>query len=153
MQPYAVVSSRCLIQYGTSVDDGDKDLFTQVHRRLMPQLVPCYFFILRLGIISQAFEYREPCRRYRTHVDMGIEEQFILLSLGLATILVRIGVRWRQVGPSGWELDDYLMPFTGVSSPFLTRDLLALQLTSTNKRKAFWRQQSTAHESLLTSCP
>ncbi|KAG5657467.1 hypothetical protein KAF25_006031 [Fusarium avenaceum] len=45
---------------------------------------------------------------------MGIEEQFILLSLGLATILVRMGVRWRQVGPSGWELDDYLMPFTGL---------------------------------------
>jgi hypothetical protein len=54
---------------------------------------------------------------------MGIEEQFILLSLGLATILARIGVRWRQVGPGGWQLDDYLMPFTGVSSPFLTHGL------------------------------
>ncbi|KAI6764474.1 hypothetical protein HG530_008263 [Fusarium avenaceum] len=45
---------------------------------------------------------------------MGIEEQFILLSLGLVTIFVRIGVRWRQVGPGGWQLDDYLMPFTGL---------------------------------------
>jgi hypothetical protein len=46
---------------------------------------------------------------------MGVEEQFILLSLGLTTIGTRIGVRWRQVGPGGWQLDDYLMPFTGVS--------------------------------------
>ncbi|KAF4967688.1 hypothetical protein FSARC_4748 [Fusarium sarcochroum] len=45
---------------------------------------------------------------------MGIEEQFILLSLGLITIGTRIGVRWRQVGPGGWQLDDYLMPFTGL---------------------------------------
>jgi hypothetical protein len=46
----------------------------------------------------------------------AIAEQFILLSLGLVTIFVRIGVRWRQVGVAGWQLDDYLMPFTGVSS-------------------------------------
>ena len=46
----------------------------------------------------------------------AIAEQFILLSLGLVTIFVRIGVRWRQVGIAGWQLDDYLMPFTGVSS-------------------------------------
>ncbi|KAF4455593.1 hypothetical protein F53441_2117 [Fusarium austroafricanum] len=43
-----------------------------------------------------------------------IEEQFILLSLGLVTIGVRMGVRWRQVGPGGFQLDDYLMPFTGL---------------------------------------
>jgi hypothetical protein len=47
---------------------------------------------------------------------MGIEEQFVLLSIGLITIGVRVGVRWRQVGPAAWQLDDYLMPFTGVSS-------------------------------------
>ncbi|KAF4980331.1 hypothetical protein FZEAL_3648 [Fusarium zealandicum] len=46
-------------------------------------------------------------------VDMGIEEQFILLSIGLITIGVRVGVRWRQVGPGGWQFDDYLMPLTG----------------------------------------
>ncbi|KAF5020736.1 hypothetical protein F66182_7238 [Fusarium sp. NRRL 66182] len=44
----------------------------------------------------------------------GIEEQFILLSVGLAAIILRIAVRWRQVGPGGWQLDDYLMPFTGL---------------------------------------
>lgn len=46
---------------------------------------------------------------------MGIEEQFILLALGVAFIGVRVVVRWRQVGPSNWELDDYLMPLVGVS--------------------------------------
>ncbi|KAH7116380.1 hypothetical protein EDB81DRAFT_952986 [Dactylonectria macrodidyma] len=45
---------------------------------------------------------------------MAIEEQFILLSLGLVTIAVRVSLRWQQVGPSGWQLDDYLMPLTGV---------------------------------------
>ncbi|KAH7142647.1 hypothetical protein B0J13DRAFT_636189 [Dactylonectria estremocensis] len=45
---------------------------------------------------------------------MGIEEQLILLSLGLVTIAVRVFLRWQQVGPSGWQLDDYLMPLTGV---------------------------------------
>ncbi|KAJ4178029.1 hypothetical protein NW759_017378 [Fusarium solani] len=44
---------------------------------------------------------------------MGIEEQFTLLSIGLITIGVRIFVRWQQVGPSNWQLDDYLMPLTG----------------------------------------
>ncbi|RGP60312.1 hypothetical protein FLONG3_10920 [Fusarium longipes] len=43
-----------------------------------------------------------------------IEEQFTLLSLGLVTIATRIGVRTRQVGIAGWQLDDYLMPFTGL---------------------------------------
>jgi hypothetical protein len=46
----------------------------------------------------------------------AIEEQFTLLSLGLLTIITRIVVRTRQVGFAGWQLDDYLMPFTGVSS-------------------------------------
>ncbi|KAH8658557.1 hypothetical protein BGZ61DRAFT_486164 [Ilyonectria robusta] len=45
---------------------------------------------------------------------MAIEEQFILLSLGLVTIAVRVALRWQQVGPSGWQLDDYLMPLTGL---------------------------------------
>ncbi|KAG9508169.1 hypothetical protein J7337_001732 [Fusarium musae] len=45
---------------------------------------------------------------------MGIEEQFILLSLGLVTIGVRMGVRIRQIGFGGWQLDDYLMPITGL---------------------------------------
>lgn len=46
---------------------------------------------------------------------MAITEQFILLALGLVTIGVRVFVRWRQVGPSNWQLDDYLMPLVGVS--------------------------------------
>ncbi|KAF5675548.1 integral membrane protein PTH11 [Fusarium heterosporum] len=45
---------------------------------------------------------------------MGIEEQFILLALGLVTIGVRMSVRIRQIGFGGWQLDDYLMPFTGL---------------------------------------
>ncbi|KAK7413336.1 hypothetical protein QQX98_007779 [Neonectria punicea] len=45
---------------------------------------------------------------------MGIEEQFILLSLGLVTIAVRVSVRWQQAGPANWQLDDYLMPLTGL---------------------------------------
>lgn len=46
---------------------------------------------------------------------MAIEEQFILLSIGLATIGVRVGGRWHYAGPANWELDDYLMPLIGVS--------------------------------------
>ncbi|QPC74671.1 hypothetical protein HYE68_005423 [Fusarium pseudograminearum] len=44
----------------------------------------------------------------------AIEEQFTLLSLGLFTIGVRMVVRTRSVGFSGWQLDDYLMPITGI---------------------------------------
>lgn len=47
----------------------------------------------------------------------GIEEQFILLAIGWTFIFVRIFVRWRQVGPAAWSLDDYLMPVVGVSRP------------------------------------
>ena len=50
---------------------------------------------------------------------MGIEEQFILLAIGWVFIFVRIFVRTRQVGITGWQLDDYLMPLAGVS--FLTQ--------------------------------
>jgi hypothetical protein len=46
---------------------------------------------------------------------MATPEQFILLSIGLFTIIVRIIFRWRTVGPGNWQLDDYLMPLTGVS--------------------------------------
>jgi hypothetical protein len=52
---------------------------------------------------------------------MGIEEQFILLSLGLVTIGVRMGVRIRQIGFGEWQLDDYLMPITGVSGAITCR--------------------------------
>ncbi|KAL2826871.1 hypothetical protein BDW59DRAFT_171688 [Aspergillus cavernicola] len=41
-------------------------------------------------------------------------ESFALLGLGLVFILVRIYVRWTQVGPSNFQLDDYLMPLAGL---------------------------------------
>ncbi|KAL2006891.1 hypothetical protein VTN00DRAFT_9559 [Thermoascus crustaceus] len=40
-------------------------------------------------------------------------EGFTLLSLGLVIIGIRVYVRWTWVGPSNFQLDDYLMPFTG----------------------------------------
>lgn len=46
---------------------------------------------------------------------MTTAEQFTLLSIGLFTILVRIYTRWQSVGPASWQIDDYLMPMTGVS--------------------------------------
>ncbi|KAJ6149851.1 hypothetical protein N7471_001050 [Penicillium samsonianum] len=41
-------------------------------------------------------------------------EAWTLLSLALITILVRVGVRWKLVGPSNFQLDDYLMPLAGI---------------------------------------
>ncbi|KAL4926773.1 uncharacterized protein BDV17DRAFT_268551 [Aspergillus undulatus] len=41
-------------------------------------------------------------------------ESFSLLGLGLVFILVRIYVRWTQVGPSNFQLDDFLMPLAGI---------------------------------------
>jgi hypothetical protein len=43
-------------------------------------------------------------------------ESFTLLGLGLVFIIVRVYVRWTQVGPSNFQLDDYLMPLAGVRS-------------------------------------
>jgi len=48
---------------------------------------------------------------------MTTAEPFTLLSIGLLTIIVRIYFRWRSVGPANWQVDDYLMPLTGVSHP------------------------------------
>lgn len=42
-------------------------------------------------------------------------EGFILMSLGLIFIAIRIVVRWTSVGPANFQLDDYLMPLAGVS--------------------------------------
>lgn len=41
-------------------------------------------------------------------------EAWTLLSLALVTISVRVGVRWKLVGPANFQLDDYLMPLAGV---------------------------------------
>lgn len=44
---------------------------------------------------------------------MADAEAFTLLALALVVIALRIWARWVQVGPSNWQLDDYLMPLTG----------------------------------------
>ena len=44
----------------------------------------------------------------------GNAEAWTLLSLALVIILVRVGVRWKLVGPANFQLDDYLMPLAGV---------------------------------------
>jgi hypothetical protein len=46
-------------------------------------------------------------------------EAFTLLSLALTFILLRIYVRWDLVGPKQFQLDDYLMPLAGVSTPIV----------------------------------
>ncbi|KAI0172128.1 hypothetical protein GGR52DRAFT_549133 [Hypoxylon sp. FL1284] len=42
------------------------------------------------------------------------DEAFVYLAFALVVIFVRMWARWVQVGPSNWQLDDYLMPLTGV---------------------------------------
>lgn len=44
-------------------------------------------------------------------------ESWVLLSLALAIIIVRIGVRLKLVGLRNFQLDDILMPAAGVSLP------------------------------------
>jgi hypothetical protein len=44
----------------------------------------------------------------------GNVESWVLLSLALFTIIVRIFVRWKLVGPANFQLDDYFMPLAGV---------------------------------------
>ncbi|KAL4920919.1 hypothetical protein BDW62DRAFT_220364 [Aspergillus aurantiobrunneus] len=41
-------------------------------------------------------------------------ESFTLLGIGLVFILLRVYVRWTQVGPSSFQADDHLMPLAGV---------------------------------------
>ncbi|KAI6084494.1 hypothetical protein F4821DRAFT_169535 [Hypoxylon rubiginosum] len=45
---------------------------------------------------------------------MAQSEAFIYMGLGLVIIIIRMWARWSQVGPPNWQLDDYLMPLTGV---------------------------------------
>ncbi|KAJ5896873.1 uncharacterized protein N7473_006272 [Penicillium subrubescens] len=52
-------------------------------------------------------------------------EAWTLLSLALTTILVRISVRWKLVGPANFQLDDYLMPLAGI---FFTLETVAAYL-------------------------
>lgn len=46
----------------------------------------------------------------------GNVESWVLLSIALFTIIVRVSVRWKLVGPANFQLDDYLMPLAGVCS-------------------------------------
>ncbi|KAI9931139.1 hypothetical protein ASPWEDRAFT_100364 [Aspergillus wentii DTO 134E9] len=57
----------------------------------------------------------------------GNAEAWTLLSLALATIFVRIFVRWKLVGPAKFQLDDYLMPLAGI---FFTLETVAAYLVS-----------------------
>ncbi|EPS29426.1 hypothetical protein PDE_04375 [Penicillium oxalicum 114-2] len=41
-------------------------------------------------------------------------EAWTLLALALVVIAFRVYVRWTLVGPSGFQLDDYLMPLAGI---------------------------------------
>ncbi|KGO65639.1 hypothetical protein PITC_007570 [Penicillium italicum] len=44
----------------------------------------------------------------------GNAEAWTLLSLSSIVILVRVGVRWKLVGPASFQLDDYVMPLAGM---------------------------------------
>jgi hypothetical protein len=55
-------------------------------------------------------------------------EAWVLLSLALFTIIVRIFVRWKLVGPTNFQLDDYLMPLAGVCSYVFLCVVYALRL-------------------------
>ncbi|KAJ1323577.1 hypothetical protein MN608_10821 [Microdochium nivale] len=52
---------------------------------------------------------------------MSIVESFTLLSIALCTIAVRTWYRWSQVGLSGFQLDDYIMPVSGVGQSLSRR--------------------------------
>lgn len=54
-------------------------------------------------------------------------ESFTLLGIGLFFILVRVYVRWTQVGPSNFQLDDYMMPLAGVCRSPLYSSFLGLR--------------------------
>ncbi|KAH7025241.1 uncharacterized protein B0I36DRAFT_332794 [Microdochium trichocladiopsis] len=50
----------------------------------------------------------------------AIVESFTLLSIALCTIAVRTWYRWSQVGFSGFQLDDYIMPVSGLLFSLVT---------------------------------
>lgn len=96
---------------------------------------------------------------------MGIEEQFILLSIGLCMIVGRIAIRWRVAGPSNWQIDDYLMPLTGVSflsvktdtSFYLTEQFVILMRSSSFSLQKLWErtwlaQNSVASQTVNVTC-
>lgn len=46
---------------------------------------------------------------------MAYPAQVAFLAVEVFVIGLRIYVRWLDVGPGNWQLDDYLMPLIGVS--------------------------------------
>ena len=90
---------------------------------LQQRLVATFYSILSTAFrfaSTGLFQHISNCKISR-FISMTTPEQFILLAIGLFTILVRIFFRWRTVGISNWQLDDYLMPLTGVSSSISTK--------------------------------
>lgn len=58
-------------------------------------------------------------------------EAWTLLALALATILLRISVRWKLVGPTNFQLEDYLMPLAGVRFSFRVVNIISRCSTNT----------------------
>ncbi|KAI2623187.1 hypothetical protein GGR54DRAFT_646361 [Hypoxylon sp. NC1633] len=56
---------------------------------------------------------------------MAAPEDFTLLAIAVLIIGLRIYVRWTQVGPSNWQLDDYLMPLIGLRRVLQIADTVA----------------------------
>jgi hypothetical protein len=89
-------------------------LATSICEHPLPFLCACIETSFRVNdILTAPFAVASP---YKLH-NMSSAEPFTLLSIGLVTIIVRIYFRWRSVGPANWQIDDYLMPLTGVSYP------------------------------------
>jgi hypothetical protein len=89
-------------------------LATSICEHPLPFLCACIETSFRVNdTLTAPFAVASP---YKSH-NMSSAEPFTLLSIGLITIIVRIYFRWRSVGPANWQIDDYLMPLTGVSYP------------------------------------
>jgi hypothetical protein len=89
-------------------------LATSICEHPLPFLCACIETSFRVNdTLTAPFAVASP---YKSH-NMSSAEPFTLLSIGLITIIVRIYFRWRSVGPANWQIDDYLMPLTGVSCP------------------------------------
>jgi hypothetical protein len=78
---------------------------------------------------------------------MTAAEPFTLLSIGLLTIIVRIYFRWRSVGPANWQVDDYLMPLTGVSRSAAW----SIYWTNTNVVRMFKDANTSIQQLLFTA--
>lgn len=72
-------------------------------------------------------------------------EAWTLLALALATILLRISVRWKLVGFTNFQLDDYLMPLAGVRFLFCIVNIRGRCSTNTTVlRQVFFTLETVA---------